>query len=104
MSKAIVMHVKDNVATTLADLKKGANPVIVGLDSIPIQDLTVKEDIPFGHKFALTSLKKSDHIIKYGKVIGVCKADIKQGEYVHIHNVDSLRGRGDMAAAQKSKP
>ena len=29
--------------------------------------------------------------------IGIATADIKKGEYVHVHNLDSMRGRGDWA-------
>jgi altronate dehydratase small subunit len=34
-------------------------------------------------------------VIKYGKVIGETTAEIQTGEHVHVHNVDSKRGRGD---------
>ena len=39
--------------------------------------------------------QKGEHIIKYGEVIGGASADIRKGEYVHIHNLEALRGRGD---------
>lgn len=97
MLKAIVLQAADNVATTLCDIAKGAAPVIVGPGAMPEQDLTVIEDIPFGHKFALTGIRKNEHIIKYGKIIGISTADIEKGGYVHVHNVASLRGRGDIA-------
>ena len=32
----------------------------------------------------------------YGQSIGVADGDIKKGEYVHIHNMKALRGRGDL--------
>ena len=35
-------------------------------------------------------------IIKYGESIGRASADIRKGEYVHIHNLEALRGRGDL--------
>lgn len=97
MLKAILLQATDNVATTLCDIKKGSVPVIVGPQSKLKQDLAVIEDIPFGHKFALADIKKNEHIIKYGKIIGIATADIQGGEYVHVHNVVSLRGRGDIA-------
>ncbi len=31
-----------------------------------------------------------DYVIKYGHVIGRAKRDIKVGEHVHVHNVESL--------------
>ena len=37
-----------------------------------------------------------EQIIKYGEEIGVATHEIKRGEYVHVHNLDSMRGRGDL--------
>ena len=38
---------------------------------------------------------------KKGKEIGIATKDIKKGEYVHVHNLDSMRGRGDWAKEGK---
>ncbi len=46
-------------------------------------------DIPAGHKYALRDIKSGEKIIKYGQIIGRAKCDIKQGEWVHTHNVKS---------------
>ena len=35
-------------------------------------------------------------IMKYGECIGAANAAIRKGEYVHVHNMDALRGRGDL--------
>ena len=91
--KAILIDKKDNVATALRQLRKG--------DSIPIavEDRSVSvvllQDISFGHKFALTDIQQGDAIIKYGGVIGLATKPIRQGEHVHVHNVESQKGRGD---------
>ena len=91
--KAILIDKKDNVATSLRQLGKG--------DSIPvtIEDRSVSvvllQDISFGHKFALTDIQQGDAIIKYGGVIGLATKPIRQGEHVHVHNVESQKGRGD---------
>lgn len=91
---AIVGHEKDNVATALADIAAGAQALTrVGQD---MKKLTVREPIPYGHKFAITSMNKGDHVIKYGEVIGGATAKIETGCHVHVHNVVSLRGRGDL--------
>lgn len=34
--------------------------------------------------------------MKYGESIGGASQDIKKGEYVHIHNMEARRGRGDL--------
>ena len=91
--KAILIDKKDNVATALRQLGKD--------DSIPIavEDRSVSvvllQDISFGHKFALTDIQQGDAIIKYGGVIGLATKPIRQGEHVHVHNVESQKGRGD---------
>ncbi len=92
---AIVLNSKDNVATALADLGAG-DSVALEVDK---NQLSVKlvNSIQFGHKFSLVDIKSGAHILKYGEVIGEATKDIKAGEHVHIHNVASTRGRGDVA-------
>ena len=58
-----------------------------------VRSLIVKENIPFGHKVALRRIAKDEPVIKYGEVIGKATADIGKGEWVHVHNLVSLRGR-----------
>ncbi len=88
----IVINPKDNVATTLKDLKKGQSITIdVGDKTLDIVSLNTT---PFGHKIALRKIAKGENVLKYGEVIGRATRDIKSGEHVHIHNVESKRGRG----------
>jgi altronate dehydratase small subunit len=56
---------------------------------------SVVERIPFGHKFAVRDIGKGELVLKYGEPIGVATMDIGAGSYVHVHNVESSRGRGD---------
>ncbi len=51
--------------------------------------LTAYKDIPAGHKYALKNINKGEFIIKYGEIIGRASQDIKEGEWVHTHNVKS---------------
>ena len=44
---------------------------------------------------AIKNIAKGDFVYKYGQTIGVATNEISEGEYVHIHNVESTRGRGD---------
>ena len=37
-----------------------------------------------------------DRINQYGESIGAANKPIAKGEYVHVHNMDALRGRGDL--------
>ncbi|RLG06284.1 MAG: D-galactarate dehydratase, partial [Thaumarchaeota archaeon] len=60
------------------------------------EELVARSDIPFGHKLAIREIPRGEEIIKYGEVIGRATRDIEIGEHVHVHNVESLRGRGDL--------
>jgi len=79
----------DNVATCLRPLAKGEE-VASGEERV-----LIRSDIPVFHKVALRGIKKGGPVIKYGQVIGLATDDIARGDHVHIHNVESLRGRGD---------
>ena len=95
MKKALILDEKDNVANALIDLDKN-----IQVDLI-IRDLKIKikinENIPMGHKFLIKKdIRKGEYIIKYGEIIGRATKFIKVGSHVHIHNVESFRGRGDL--------
>lgn len=53
-------------------------------------------EIPYGHKIAVRDIKLGELIFKYGEEIGIATQNIKKGDHVHIQNLDSLRGRGDL--------
>ena len=93
LEKAIILDKKDNVATALCRLEEG------DLIQIRIEDyavnVTLSQDIPLGHKFALKDIPQGEAVIKYGEVIGLTTKQVRQGEHVHIHNVESQKGRGD---------
>ncbi|BCV24517.1 UxaA family hydrolase [Gelria sp. Kuro-4] len=94
--RAIVITAQDNVATALEDIPAGATVKLrVGSEEREVQ---VRAAIPFGHKFALQPIPAGGDIIKYGEVMGEAAAAIEPGEHVHVHNVESRRGRGDLAA------
>lgn len=57
------------------------------------KDITfeAKDDIPIGHKLAITDLAEGDTLIKYQTDIGRVVAPIAKGEHVHVHNVKTKR-------------
>jgi hypothetical protein len=87
--KTILLHHDDNVATAIADLKKGKK-VNASLDDISI-DVLLSEDVAFGHKIALADIAKGQEVFKYGMPIGKALRDIRAGEWVHVHNCRSDR-------------
>jgi altronate dehydratase small subunit len=89
--KLIIINNNDNVAIALKNVKKDEIVYIDGYD----QRIKLQEDIPFGHKVAIKEIDAGEEIIKYGESIGRAKFTIQLGYHVHIHNVESQRGRGD---------
>lgn len=93
--EALMFSPNDNVATVLEDVKSGAEvPVRLDKEAGKVKSL---ENIPFGFKIAVTDIAKGANVIKYGETIGIASQNIKQGELVHIHNMEGRRGRGDLA-------
>ena len=62
--------------------------------------MSVREAIASGHKIALTRISIGEAVLKYGSPIGTATMDIEPGAHVHVHNVESGRGRGDRATPQ----
>lgn len=95
MLQLIVINIKDNVATATRELIKGQElKVVIGGEQVVV---TMKENIRFGHKVAIKDLAKGQEVVKYGEVMGTATKDILEGEHIHVHNVVSRRGRGDLA-------
>jgi altronate dehydratase small subunit len=92
-SDALLMTVDDDVATAIDDLEAGHE-----LD-LGDQALVLSEAVEFGHKLALTDIEEGEEIIKYGEVIGRASEPIAAGDWVHVHNCESTRGRGDLEVA-----
>jgi altronate dehydratase small subunit len=92
---ALIIKGQDNVATALRDIRSQEEVrVTVGTNE---KAMTVREPIPYGHKFAIRDIAKGEKIIKYGEVMGRATRFIGSGFHAHIQNIESLRGRGDWA-------
>ena len=84
----IRIHPDDKVAVALRPLSAGTEISVGGVT------VTLAEDIPQGHKFALTDLGEGEPVIKYGYPIGVTKEPVKAGQWIHVHNMKT--GLGDL--------
>lgn len=93
---ALKVDDKDNVATVFANGIEDGTEVEIRDKKGDISPVTVIGDIPYGHKIAVRDIRKGEAIMKYGESIGGASADIKRGEYVHVHNMEARRGRGDL--------
>jgi (2R)-sulfolactate sulfo-lyase subunit alpha len=83
----LVHSPQDNVGVVVVeDLKAGTDMLGVITETDTTIRVTAKQDIPIGHKVALTELKEGDTVIKYGADVGRMVGNAKTGEHVHIHN------------------
>ncbi|GGI10896.1 UxaA family hydrolase [Gottfriedia solisilvae] len=81
MNKCMQLHSIDHVAVALHPLQAGEELYING------KKLVVKEDIKQGHKISLIDINENSPVIKYGYPIGHATKPIKQGEWIHTHNL-----------------
>jgi altronate dehydratase small subunit len=97
MKKVFVVEKTDNIGTAVGEpIKTGET---VGTEGrVTGKTVTANADIAYGHKIALADIPQGTDVIKYGLSIGTATTHIKAGDHVHIHNVESNRGRGDKAA------
>lgn len=93
----------DNTATMLRDAKAGERVSAALADGSQAKAIVLQEDIGFGHKFALADIGEGQDVLKYGEVIGRTHCSIHAGQHVHVHNVESLRGRGDETTGRVEK-
>src|SRR5215469_1429882 len=93
--RAILLQPDDDVAAVLETVAThGAIAVTLGASGKTVSELSVRQDIPFGHKVAVRDIVKGKPIRRYGFPIGMATVDIKQGEHVHSHNMRSMLSPG----------
>lgn len=86
MQDFIKINKDDNVAVALKPIAKGTTVDVAG------SSVTMLENIPQGHKFAIKPIKKGDAVIKYGFRIGYAQADVEVGGWIHTHNLKTALG------------
>jgi len=92
--KVWIIAAGDNVGTVVGD---GAPaPVELPMIGAGSGGIRLASPIPHGHKVALRALPAGAEVIKYGVVIGRLIRPVIAGEHVHTHNLESMRGRGDL--------
>lgn len=82
---------RDHVGVAVRDLKAGERISGVYQKSLKEVQVTLRDDVPLGHKVALRDVSSGDQIVKYDEVIGVATAPISVGAHVHVHNIKSVR-------------
>jgi altronate dehydratase small subunit len=99
---ALKVGEEDNVATIFASGLKAGEKVEIRDRQGKGETVSLLADVPYGHKIAVRDIGKGEAIRKYGEEIGVASADISKGGHVHVHNLDSRRGRGDLEKSNET--
>lgn len=81
--EAIRLNEKDNVLVLPEGGRKGEKTKF---------GVRLLADVPAGHKTAAKDIAAGELVVKYGHPIGVAGSAIKQGEWVHEHNVATRLG------------
>jgi (2R)-sulfolactate sulfo-lyase subunit alpha len=89
----LLVHDKqDNVGVVVVeDLTAGTEMLCVVTEDNSDFSLVVINDVPIGHKVALTDLTEGDTAIKYGQDIGRIVAPVSKGGHVHTQNLKTKR-------------
>ncbi len=86
-TKYLKINPADNVAVAITPLSAGETFEIDGTS------VTLNEDIPTGHKFALKNFAEGENIVKYGYPIGHARMAKKQGDWLNeTHIKTNLEG------------
>ena len=80
-TKFLKINTADNVAVAIVNLPKGESMTIDGVA------ITLKEDVPAGHKFALKDFAEGENVIKYGYPIGHTLKAIEAGCWINENNL-----------------
>lgn len=87
----------DSVAVATRDLSPGSveGGYLEGPASLTV---TLTDEVPLGHKFALRDIAQGGEVIEYGVRVSVASLDIATGQHVHVHNVRSVRWQTSVAS------
>ena len=79
-AKHLKINPADNVAVAITALPAGEKLTVDG------KEITLNEDVPAGHKFALKDFAEGENVIKYGYPGHARKAQ-KQGDWMNENNI-----------------
>lgn len=91
MHKALAHNRGDHVAVAVAPISSGEEVVVYYMDDDGKQTVRALADVPYGHKIALEALESGADVTEYGVRVGVARAGIAAGDYVHTHNIKTAR-------------
>ena len=80
-TKYLKINPADNVVVAISDLKAGETITVDG------HAITLKEDVPAGHKVTLKDFAQGENIIKYGYPIGHAVTAVEQGHWINENQI-----------------
>jgi len=80
-AKFIKINPEDSVVVALEPLTKGETIAVDG------HEITLRQDVPAGHKVLLKAVAEGDDIIKYGYPIGHARQAMAEGDWVNDENL-----------------
>ena len=83
MPDTVHLFPDDNIVVLARSVMAGETVRIVD------REFVVSQPLGLGHKLACRAIARGDKILKYGAPIGSATRDIKPGEHVHLHNMQS---------------
>jgi (2R)-sulfolactate sulfo-lyase subunit alpha len=92
MSHSFLIHDDaDDVGVAVTDLEASQKVTGMYMNSDKTVGLTSRDAVPLGHKIALRDLPDGADVVKYGVRIGRTVTAVREGDYVHTHNLKSAR-------------
>src|SRR5260370_14597184 len=80
-NSAIHLNPADNIAVARVPLAPGMH---LRSDGVAV---TVRDNVPAGHKIALAPIGPGEIVRRYGQVIGRAKRPIEPGDHIHTQNL-----------------
>ena len=88
----VVHNDSDTVGVVVVeDVKEGMEMTGWKMESDETIKVKALNDIPLGHKVALSNLKDGDAVLKYGHDIGKIVQAVTVGGHVHTHNLKTKK-------------
>lgn len=92
MIHAVLHDSKDTVAVAVVEgIKAGTELTAWIMEEDKLIQVQAKQDIPIGHKVAMTYMNVGDTVYKYGVDIGKVVAPITAGDHAHVQNIKTKR-------------
>jgi len=84
-NNALKVNPRDNVVIAIRQITMGEDVVVDG-----VKLLSAAEDVAASHKIALSDIKAGGNVLRYGEPIVQARDDIRQGQWVHVHNTQPI--------------